>query len=452
MNVIKILHKLLQAFRGGASRRDLFLAVLVGLGLGIIPGINLTKLILLFMLLFLNLNGGVAAVLYLITRLFRYLLAPALYQLGYVLTHGCGGDRLVRFTLETPVLAYLNWDVYAVMGGLVVTLIAGPLLATLLVTIINATHRGLSGSKLSDVRFLQVLVRIVVGKPRDKKEHLLKRGRCVIAILLLIVAIGAAAVHLDDGIEHGLVLGLEQVNGAEVNIGQVDLSLVGGVLSLQDLQVTDPAKPETNLVASDRLEMEISVTDLLRRRLVINRILSDQMTMSSPRETPGEVYRRPDLTEGLLDSLLGKLGPIAQDPIRYYEQIKALNEKLEKVKEYLGKIPFTPKERTAWELERRGYLRASSRPLLDDQPAWVIRIAKATGVILMPDLPDFTIEARNLSSDPSKLEDKPQLRAMPNKEHLPDLPDFLDGLGPSSDDEEGKSDDKPGLLDRILNR
>jgi uncharacterized protein (TIGR03546 family) len=456
MNIIKIIHKLVKAFRGGASRRDLFLAVIVGLGLGIIPGMNLTKGILFVMLLFLNINGGVAAVTYLLTRLLRYLLAPTLYQIGYFLIHRWGFDEVVRFTLDTPVLAYLNWDVYAVLGGLVMTLLAGPILATILTLVISGTHRGLGATNLGNIRFFQVLVRVVVGKATVKKERLVKRGRCIVAVVIFGAAVWATHTYLAMGVERGLILGLEQLNGAEVNITRVEVSLSGGLLSIEGLQVTDPADPETNLVASDRLEMKISTLALLRRQLVIDQVLSEAMTLGSPRTKPGEVYRQPDTENGLLDSLLEKLGPFAKDPIRYYEQIKALNEKLEKLKEVLAKVPFTPKEKTEWELARQGYLRASARPLLQDHPAWVITSAKATHVILVPDLPDFTIEARNFSSDPSKLEDKPTLRATPNRESLDAMTGGLGDIWPWSggdddetDDETEGTDDEPSLLDRL---
>jgi len=69
MNPIKFIRKLGKLLRGGSTSRQIFLGVFLGFAAGMIPGVNLTVLLCIFLLLILNTNGGLAAPAYVLGKI-----------------------------------------------------------------------------------------------------------------------------------------------------------------------------------------------------------------------------------------------------------------------------------------------------------------------------------------------------------------------------------------------
>lgn len=57
--------------------------------------------------------------------------------------------------------------------------------------------------------------------------------------------------------------GLEQANGATVDLANAHLDLDAGRIELDGLALADPENLETNLFASDRIVADISAADIL---------------------------------------------------------------------------------------------------------------------------------------------------------------------------------------------
>ena len=457
MNPLKLIRKLLKALRGGAKPWQIFVGVFLGFAAGMIPGVNLTVLGLVVLLLLLNTNGGLAGLSAALGKGLCVLLAPVMFHLGYFLMHSLGLVAVVRAAADAPVLALLDLHVYSVLGALPIILVVGGGLA-LGVTVairraqvhlraVSETSEGLR--KVGRNPMVRLLLRVAMGKKKPTDEEaaasapLFKKGRLLAGGVVLAIVLAAQALFIDRLARKGIEAAIAEATGAEVNVRKVDLSLATGRLVVEGLQVTDPARPAYNQVQAGRVAADVSLADLLARRFVLDAVESDGMRLDVQRAKPGKVYREPASKEPLLPSLdVGGLGKVKA----YYEQAKRLNEKIQKIREYLksddaaGKVPS--KDDLEGEARLRGYLRLSAKDYLARHPTWVVRNVKLTGVEVYKDLPGVTIEGHNLSSHPSLYPEKMDLKAYPEENVLKGLEKGLWDTLKSAGQEGGK-----GLLD-----
>jgi len=429
-NPIKLVRKLLKALRGGATPRQIFLAVFLGFAAGMIPGGNLTVLALVVLLLLLNTNGGLAAFAALLGKTLCVLLAPVTFHLGYFMMHSLGLVSVVRAAAERPVLALLDLHVYAVLGALPIVLVVGGGLALGVTVAIRKAQARLRAAGETSERFQKVganpvvrfLVRVAVGKQKPTDEEaatqapLLRKGRLVAGGIVLAVVLVLQALFINRLARQGLEAAIAQATGAEVNVKKADLSLFSGRLVIDGLQVTDPARPDYNQVQADRIVADVSLQDLLARRFVLDQVESDSMRMDVPRAAPGKVYREPASKEPLLPPLdVGGLGKYKA----YYEQAKRLNDKVQKIREFLKSGDAAGKQPSKGDLEAearlRGYLSLSAQDYLAKHPTWVVKDLKITGLEVYKDLPGVTVEGHNLSNAPSLYPEPMELKAYPEE-------------------------------------
>jgi uncharacterized protein (TIGR03546 family) len=458
VNPFKLVRKLLKALRGGAAARQIFLAVFLGFAAGMIPGVNLTVLTAVVLLLMLNTNGGLAGLSAMLAKVLCVLLAPVTFHLGYFMMHSLGLVGLVRATADTPGLALLDLHVYAVLGALPIVVVVGgglALAATLAIRKAQArirtaseTSEGLRKARENPV--VRLLLRVALGKKRPADEDmaasapLLRKGRLVAGGVILILVVAFQAMFLDRLARQGIEAAVALATGAEVNVGKADLSLLSGRLVVEGLQVTDAARPTHNQVQADRIVADVSLADLLARRFVLDSVESDNMRLDVQRAVPGKVYREPVSKEPVLPPLdVGGLGKVKA----YYEQAKCLNEKIQKLKEFLQSDESTGKAPSKDDLEEkarlRGYLRLSAQGYLARHPTWVVRNLKLTGVKVHQDLPGVTIEGHNLSNRPSQYPEKMELKVYPEENVLEGL---KKGLLDKGTGEKGLLDGVKGLF------
>lgn len=113
--------------------------------------------------------------------------------------------------------------------------------------------------------------------------------------VLLLVAI--SWLFLDAIIKVTLEHTLGTLNGAEVNIEQVEHSWVPLSLSLTGIQVTDPDAPKYNRVQVAEASADISPTEIVLGRMLIEDLTMTGIRVDQPRESEGEVYVLPDKNE-----------------------------------------------------------------------------------------------------------------------------------------------------------
>ena len=81
------------------------------------------------------------------------------------------------------------------------------------------------------------------------------------------------------------------LNGAEVNIGQVEHGWMPLSLALYDIEVTDPAKPESNRLVIAEARGDLDLGQFLIGRTIIEQLNLAGIRVNQPRESAGEVYQ-----------------------------------------------------------------------------------------------------------------------------------------------------------------
>lgn len=449
MNPIKLIRKLLKVLRGGATFRQMFLAILLGFAAGMIPGVNLTLVLCIVLLLILNTNGGLAVLGYVVGKALCLLLAPVTFEIGYFLIHGVGLMGLIQTLADTPVLALLDLHVYCLLGALPLIIVLGGGMAWALSTIIMKARVGLAAAadrsekarKVAGNLFVRILLRIAFGRQKETMAEMLEKsspiflkGRLIAGVVVIAAILLGQYLFLDVLARKGLEAAIAEAGGAEVNVRRADLSLLTGRLVIEGLEVTDAARPTHNLVEADRIVTDVSIADLLARRLVVDAVECEKMHTDTPRAAPGEVYRQRRPTDEDKDRWnidIGGLGKITE----YYDQAKKLHQRIQKLKDYLKNTePHAQqgppdKDRLKEEARLRGYLRLSAKDYLAKRPTWVIRHAKVGGVKVAEGLPGITVEGRELSSHPSLHPHKMELKAYPDEDIAKQLKEGLFGKG-----------------------
>ncbi|MHC4716628.1 MAG: DUF2062 domain-containing protein [Planctomycetota bacterium] len=478
MNPIKLIRKLGRVLRGGATSREMFLGVLLGFAIGMTPGLNLTVVLLIAAFLLLNTNGVLGALSIILGKVLCLLLAPVTFRIGHVMIHKLGLSGLVRAAGDTPVLALLDLHVYCLIGAIPVILIVGIPLAWFVTRSVGAMRAGIAAAaggsdrlqKVGQNKLARFVLRVVFGKQKEafgdmagRKSSLIRKGRVIAAAVVIVLLIVVQMLFLDSLVEAGLAKSIGAANGAEVNIASADLSLGSGRLVIEGLEVTDPVRPGQNQVQADRVEANVSISDLLARRFVVDVLACEAMRTDAKRDEPGEVYDdTPPAKEPPAD-----LSGIMKDAGGYLEQVKRFNEKLKKLREYLesddpaARDAPAAKEDLTERAKAEGYLRLSAKEVLTRRPTWVIRQLTVSGIEVRPDLPTFTAEGTNLCSHPSLHDGEMTLRALPDKDQLGKLPGAdkvkgalakLFGGGKDDADKKEEGDKKESLLDGLFKR
>jgi len=110
---------------------------------------------------------------------------------------------------------------------------------------------------------------------------------------LVLVALLLVVTHLflDTWIKYGFEKFASKSIGAEVNVAHVKHSYAPLGLTFKKIQVTDPARPESNQVEIERVSAKLEFAPLLLNKFVINELTTDGVAFNTPRARPGKVYK-----------------------------------------------------------------------------------------------------------------------------------------------------------------
>jgi hypothetical protein len=134
-----------------------------------------------------------------------------------------------------------------------------------------------------------------------------------------------------------------------VNLANLGISLLGGGVSAEGLQVTNAQKPEQNQLVVEKVAAQASVYDLLLGRLVMENVEISGVQFDQLRQTPGKVLEAPakeekpfdpnayDITEGV-----SKLEKYVKDAQKIKEQLQKLSKWLPKGKDDTAQVEETP--------------------------------------------------------------------------------------------------------------
>ena len=417
MNPLKLFRKFIKMVRGGAAPWQIVVSCLLGVMLGMIPGFNALVLVGLVIFALLNLSLGLMLIGVVIGKALCLALAPVTFEIGYVIIHSIGMEGVFAAAYQTPLVALMGLDVYCLVGGLPVAIIVGGILGWLIARTIKLVRIGsiAAGAKSAKVQkissnfIVRILLRILFGKQKKSMAEMLAARHPVIrkaGVVLLAIIVGLVVVlevvFLDRIAQSALVGGLEASVGAEVNVKTVDLSLTGGRFDLDGLQITDPDKPTHNMVNINKLTTDISIADLLTRRIVIEELVIGEMINGAKRDKPGKVSREPQREEE-------KDTPFTLSD--YFEHKDQILEYLAKIKDYLEnqdkkrkdrteRTPEETRERVDEMAANRGYLKVSAASLLTERPLITIRSIRIEKLpIPVENIGACTVDIKEMSSD-----------------------------------------------------
>ena len=276
--------------------------------------------------------------------------------------------------------------------------------------------------------FVRIILRILFGKQKKSmaemltaRQPIIRKGRVILCLVLVCLVVVFEMFFLNSLAKRGIKSGLEFAVGAEVNIIDVNVSLLGGRFAMDGVQLTDPAKNTHNSLQFVKLASDISMTGLLARQFVIDELTISGAKTEAKRKSPGYVLRKPDRPKP----------EITEDTIsKYFEDGRKILEHLSKLKEYLDKREKAQKRKAEEEgpdkdelarlAKAHGYFKLNARSVLVKHPTVVIRKLTIKDIVIGGK--KYTIEARDLS-------DMPELNPHPMTIRVADSEGFKAGVG-----------------------
>lgn len=440
-----ITRKIGNILRGKATPFQIITACVLGSLIGFVPGFQQAPGLLILwvaLLVVVNANLFLAGVVGVAAKLLALLLTPVSFWLGRLLLEG-PTRGLFGALVNAPVTAWFGLDYYVVSGGAALGLLLGLVIGIALVRILHRTWRRLAALETGSEAFrawsskgwVKLFAWIFIGGVRGKQsyEALLARrfgnpvriiGAVLVALLVVLALVGVQ--FLDSTIVTvALRKGLERVNGATVDIREVDVSLREGRVSIAGLAMADPDRLETNLFAAESVEAKLSTGDMLRRRAVVDSVAVTGGSQGGKRDVPG-VRIAPPPEEPAGDwkwPEMQSLDQILANAQVWRERLQTAQRWLEKVKseqpapgDTAGEAaPGQPAGPTYEEILRErvrllGYAAVRDETLVQKSPRLLIRLIAADEVnaAALPGDP-VNVRAENISTEPHLVPEPPRV-------------------------------------------
>ncbi len=436
--------------RGAATPFQVMSASLLGSLWGFLPGIQQAPGYAAFLLLvtmILNGNLAVIAIVAALTLALQFILTPVAFHFGTLILDSSLGN-LFQPLINAPVLAYFGFEYYLVTGGVLLGFIWGGIIGKLLIGFLKKFRLKMSSFEENSNLFKKYLSRkpvqwllfIFVGGGKGKKSYqdiLSKRiGNPIrplgIVFMMLAIMIGVLLRFMasEPIVKAVLQEQLETANGATVDIGTLDLDLKSGKMVIGQFAMTDPNHLNSNLFMADEIHVDFNTSDLLRKRIHVDRVRVDNGSQGSPRAVPG---RR-----------VGKRSESAEEPEpsndtegksieEYLENARQWKERLAQVRKWLEKVSGPDevdkksdekdsenrKERLDRLIREKGYAAIKAPHLVEGAPTVLISNLEALKIqSAVFENETLDIEAKNLSTHPWLVEEPPSISVRSSAESL----------------------------------
>ena len=115
-------------------------------------------------------------------------------------------------------------------------------------------------------------------------------------LIAFVIIVGLIAVFnlffLDGIVERSVEKQASLAVGARVDIGDLDLSLLGLSVDIEQIQVANPDQPMRNTVEVGRLSFDLTALPLLKKKVVIQHMAVTGLAWNTPRKTSGALPPR----------------------------------------------------------------------------------------------------------------------------------------------------------------
>jgi uncharacterized protein (TIGR03546 family) len=371
MIIPKFIRKILAIFRGTVSPVMILLSTTLGLWFGLIPGWSGFHTAIVLLVLVLNIHLALFLLSAALGKAICFAAAPSLFYVGVWLQRNMSG--LFNVLAHIPIIGMTDFSRYSVSGALVVGpaygLVAGLLLARSVIGFRKALLRLEEGSekfrKWYSNPWVRILDRLLLGKRTKNakalfaaKTKVFRKAGVALAVIVLVAAIVVTTMLEDDTIKGYAARSMTRANGAEVNLDDFNLNMLGGAVSVSGIQITDAKKPENNQVFVGKITADASLYHLLLGRLVMENVEVSDMKFDQLREKPGSVVQsKTEQKPPVFDPCDFKLEDFDINKLEaYVKDAKALKQWLQKVRKWLPK----PKDKDQKQVPQKylGYLQA----------------------------------------------------------------------------------------------
>jgi uncharacterized protein (TIGR03546 family) len=438
-----ITRKIGKLVRGKVTPAQIAMACILGAMLGFVPSLRTSPglvLTLTLLLIVLNANLFVAAIVGGLAKLLSLLIMPIQFEAGRLILDGPLSGLMTRI-INAPVLAWFGFEYYTTTGGILLGFIAGLIAAAVLITAITNLRRRLakleSGSeryqKITGRKWVKGLTWIFFGGQKKTYEELAAkriglpvRPLGVVAAVLVIAFVWVGAMFFSEPlVTAALTRGLERANGATVDVQSADVNFRESRLLVTGLAMADPENLDTDLFRASSVEGKLSNADLLRKRLAIDLLVAADASTGAQRKSPGVLVgprreppepKRPGEGKGIEE---------------YLKEAEKWKDRLEQARRWLDEIsrddpdkpadptdPSAPppdkretlRERLEREIAEKGYANVSAAHLVEGAPTLLVRETRVEGMTAAQ-APDeiFDITALNISTQPWLVDDPPQV-------------------------------------------
>jgi len=278
--------------------------------------------------------------------------APVLYHLGVWIQSYL--SILLRLLASVPVIGMTDFSRYSVAAAVVLGPILGAIAGLLMARSVISFRRMLlkleDGSdkfkKWYSNRWVRILDRLLIGKRTKDAKSLFttktkyfRKAGLALAVLLLVVSAIAMILIKDTKIKDYASDKMTRANGAEVNLDDLNLSVLTGAVAASGIQVTDPENPNYNQFSVDKVTADTSVYNLLVGKLVMDQVEVSNVKFDQNRAAPGKVNDTTTKQEpAVFDPCNFKVDPADLAKLEtYLKDTKALKEKLQKLRKWLPK-------------------------------------------------------------------------------------------------------------------
>ncbi len=434
-----IIRKFGRLLRGKATPFQILVGSLLGACLGFMPRFGDAPgliALLTFALLVLNANLFLAATVGVVAKLLSLVLLPAAFALGRLLLDG-PTEPIFRQLINAPVFALFGFESYVVTGGLLLGVVLGLGMGAALVLAVTSFRQKMAALDHNSPRMHALLQSpwarvgtfLLAGGGMKKPDYAALAaqskvgnpfrvlGVVVVVLSLLLITIAYQFVA-SSILTAQLRSGLEQANGATVDLDRAEVDLRAGRVTLTGLAISDPNALGNDLFRATRVEADLSSRDLLRKRLQLDRVVVVGATSGEARRVPG---RRTAPTQA---APVAKDSGDSQSMDDYLQNAQVWRERLSQVQRWLDQLSgpdsttgttTEPKVETLEARLRRfaaqhGYASVKATHLITGAPTFTVTELTAADV-KVAQLPGELLQltARHLSTQPALLDKAPEL-------------------------------------------
>lgn len=447
--MIMITRKLGKLLRGKATPGQLMMTCILGATIGFMPGfVQAPGLIVLLICLIalLQVNFFLAAIVGLIAKAISIPLLPLTFLIGRALLDG-PTQGLFAWLINAPVTALFGFEYYITTGGLIIGPIFGIVCGLLVIRGIRAFRTKMANMQEGSERYktwtskwyVKAFSFVFIGGGRKEYKKLLAQKRmgnpirpvgALLAALLVVFLFLAQQFFSEPIVTAAVQRGLERANGATVDVRSAELNLRDGRLNIDGFAMADANDLQRDLLRAERIEADVSATDLLRKRLALDQVTLIDASTGEERRVPGRIIGRPPQ-------------PVPDDPDitkpdektieDYIEQAQVWKERLAQIRQWLERMsgpedeaepdPQKRKETLKKRLERRiredGYAWVRATHLVRDAPTFMVYRLDAEKM-KTDRLEDATVDlrGRNLSTHPHLADQPPSIRIESSDDRL----------------------------------